>query len=120
TMGLKGKDKGKFTREELDALTQINVVGLKDYDYFTFLNGKAADFSEPRESYFSYDKGLLTLHFTLMLQAPSPITSLALEVYDQEYFIDFQFAGREAVSLVNAPSGCRAAFVAPKDPSMED
>jgi len=42
TQGLESKVKGKFTREELAPLAQVNVESLKDFDYFTVAraNGK--------------------------------------------------------------------------------
>src|SRR5215475_14775232 len=42
TQGLASKEKGKFTREELASLAQVNVDSLKEFDYFTYayVNGK--------------------------------------------------------------------------------
>src|SRR3954462_4970847 len=49
TQGLESKEKGKFTREELAPLAQVNVESLKEFDYFTVAraNGKKADFKPP-------------------------------------------------------------------------
>ena len=33
TQGLESKEKGKFTRDELAPLAQVNVESLKDFDY---------------------------------------------------------------------------------------
>src|SRR5262249_57170771 len=33
--GIEGKEKGKFTREELADLAKINIEQLKEFDYFT-------------------------------------------------------------------------------------
>ena len=35
TQGLDSKEKGKFTREELAPLAQVNINSLKEFDYFT-------------------------------------------------------------------------------------
>ena len=35
TQGLASKEKGKFTREELAPLAEVNVTSLKEFDYFT-------------------------------------------------------------------------------------
>jgi len=36
TQGLDSKQKGVFTREELQPLAEVNVTSLKEYDFFTF------------------------------------------------------------------------------------
>src|SRR5215213_11745679 len=34
--GLEQKEKGKFSREELAPLAEVNVTSLKEYDFFTY------------------------------------------------------------------------------------
>ncbi|MEN3375627.1 MAG: hypothetical protein V7604_982, partial [Hyphomicrobiales bacterium] len=53
TQGLESKEKGKFTREELAPLAQVNVESLKEYDYFTIarVNGKKAPLNGPVDYY---------------------------------------------------------------------
>src|SRR5512140_3283508 len=48
TQGLESKEKGKFTREELQPLAKVNVESLKDFDYFTFatIDGKKVPLGE--------------------------------------------------------------------------
>ena len=40
TQGLASKEKGKFTREELAPLAEVNVTSLKEFDYFTQARGE--------------------------------------------------------------------------------
>ena len=40
TQGLASKEKGKFTREELAPLAEVNVTSLKEFDYFTHARGE--------------------------------------------------------------------------------
>ena len=42
TQGLESKQKGVFTREELQPLAEVNVTSLKEYEYFSYAkaNGK--------------------------------------------------------------------------------
>src|SRR5476649_2459424 len=49
TQGLESKEKGKFTREELAPLAEVNVTSLKEFDYFTFarLDGKKTALTDP-------------------------------------------------------------------------
>ena len=115
TQGLASKEKGKFTREELAPLAEVNVTSLKEFDYFTQAraNGKKADLNPPVDYYLVFDNGLLTLHFTLPLKTPVKTQSLDLEVYDGTYFVDFSFAEKEPVRLVGAPEACKLAVARP-------
>src|SRR5262245_22019588 len=115
TQGLASKEKGKFTREELAPLAEVNVTSLKEFDYFTQarLNGKKAELNPPVDYYLDFTDGLLTLHFTLPFKAPVKAQSLDLEVYDGTYFVDFSFAEKEPVRLVGAPAACKLAVARP-------
>ncbi len=52
--GLESKEKGKFTREELQPLAKVNVESLKEYDYFTYatVDGKKVPLSDPLPDYW--------------------------------------------------------------------
>jgi ABC-type uncharacterized transport system substrate-binding protein len=115
TQGLASKEKGKFTREELAPLAEVNVSSLKDFDYFTVAraNGKKADLKAPVDYYLEFTDGLLTLHFTLPLAAPAKAQSLDFEVADPTYFVDFSFAEKEPVRLTGAPQACKIAALRP-------
>ena len=115
TQGLASKEKGKFTREELAPLAEVNVTSLKEFDYFTQAraNGKQAELNPPVDYYLVFDDGLLTLHFTLPFKTPVKAQSLDLEVYDGTYFVDFSFAEKEPVRLVGAPQACKLAIARP-------
>ena len=109
TQGLASKEKGKFTREELAPLAQVNIDSLKEFDYFTLAraNGKKAEFNPPADYWLEFTDGLLTLHFTLPFTAPAKTQSLDVEVYDGTYFVDFSFVEKEPVRLVDAPQACK-------------
>ena len=115
TQGLASKEKGKFTREELAPLAEVNVSSLKDFDYFTVAraNGKKADLKAPVDYYLEFTDGLLTLHFTLPLATPAKAQSLDFEVSDPTYFVDFSFAEKEPVRLTGAPQTCKIAALRP-------
>jgi ABC-type uncharacterized transport system substrate-binding protein len=107
TQGLESKEKGKFTREELAPLAQVNVDSLKDFDYFTVAraNGKKAD--------LEFTGGQLTLHFTLPLASPVKAQSLDVEMADPTWFVDFSFAEKDPVRLSGAPAECKLAVMRP-------
>jgi ABC-type uncharacterized transport system substrate-binding protein len=115
TQGLASKEKGKFTREELAPLAEVNVTSLKEFDYFTRarLNGKNTELKAPVDYYLEFKDCLLTLNFTLPFKAPAKSSSLDVEVYDNTYFVDFSFAEKEPAQLVSAPQGCTVAGARP-------
>jgi ABC-type uncharacterized transport system substrate-binding protein len=121
TQGLEQKTKGQFTRAELQPLAKVNVESLQEYAYFTYVkvNGKLQKnaLSDPVDYYLEYDpkETVLTLHFTLPFKTPVKAKALDVEVYDPEFFIDFAFAEKDQVRLVNAPAQCSASVVKPHD-----
>jgi ABC-type uncharacterized transport system substrate-binding protein len=115
TQGLESKEKGKFTREELAALAQVNIESLKEFDYFTLanLNGKKTQLKPPVDYYLEFADGLLTLNFTLPLAAPGKAQSLDFEMFDPTWFVDFSFADKEPARLTGAPEGCKLTVLKP-------
>jgi len=115
TQGLESKEKGKFTREELAPLAQVNVESLKEYDYFTIAhaNGKKAELSQPVDYWLDFTDGLLTLHFTLPFKTPVKAENVNVEMYDPTWFVDFSFADKDPVKLVGAPPACQLAVKRP-------
>jgi len=111
TQGLESKEKGKFTREELAPLAEVNVSSLKEFDYFTLAraDGKKADLNPPADYWLEFTDGLLTLHFTLPFKSPVKAQSVDVEMYDPSWFVDFSFAEKEPVHLVGAPAACQLA-----------
>ena len=107
--GLKSKEEGKFTREELAPLAEDTLGSLKEYDYYTYVtvDGKKAQLADPLPDYWlDYRDSTLTLHFTLPLKMPVKAKELKLEVYDPAIFVDFKFAKTTPVKLVGA-SQCK-------------
>jgi ABC-type uncharacterized transport system substrate-binding protein len=119
--GLESKQKGVFTREELQPLAEVNVTSLKEYDYFNYAkaNGKKTLFNDPVDYHLELKDSLLTLHFTLPLKTPMRAQSLELEVYDPAYFVDFSFAEKDAVMLKGAPATCKASVGKPQELTKE-
>jgi ABC-type uncharacterized transport system substrate-binding protein len=119
TQGLDAKEKGKFTREELAELAEVNITSLKEFDYFSFAkaNGKKTPFADPKDYWLDYKDTVLTLHFTLPFPAPVKAKALELEIYDPTYFVDFTFADKAAVTLTGAPAQCRFSVHKPTDPN---
>ena len=102
TQGLESKEKGKFTRQELEPLAKVNVESLKEYDYFTYAtaDGKKALLTDPLPDYWlDYTDSVLTLHFTLPFKTPVKAKELKLEIYDPTIFVDFSWAKDNPVAM---------------------
>ena len=123
--GIETKTKGAYTRDELKPLAQTNVESLKEYAFFTFAkvgsagSQKKEKFSDPVDYYLEYKDATLTLHFTLPFKTPIKTQTLALEVFDPSYFIDFKLDEKDPVALVGAPANCKLAFQRPTDGSAQ-
>jgi ABC-type uncharacterized transport system substrate-binding protein len=109
TQGLESKEKGKFTREELQPLAEVNVTSLKEFDFFTQgkVDGKKAEFEQPIDYFLEQKDDLLTLHFTLPLKTPAATKAIDLDIYDPLYFVAFEFADKEPITLKGAPASCK-------------
>ena len=118
TQGIDTKQRGAFTREELEPLAKTNIESLKDFEYFTMAraNGKRADFVDPPAGYYlEYKDQILTLHFTLPFKTPVKAKDLRIDIYDPEFFVNFDFAEKEPVKLTGAPAACTVAIIKPND-----
>ncbi|SNY90915.1 ABC-type uncharacterized transport system, substrate-binding protein [Cohaesibacter sp. ES.047] len=115
--GLDEDGDGVYSRAELQPLAQVNVESLSEFDFFTDLYEKGAPdsdeaiFAEPVDYWLTYDKGLLTLHFTLpVLEAAKAKVNaqkeVILDVYDPTFFVDFSFSDTSPIKLANAPGSC--------------
>ncbi len=119
--GIETKTKGVYTRDELKPLAQTNVESLKEYAFFTFAkigpkgSQKKEKFTDPVDYYLDYKDSALTLHFTLPFKTPFKADTLAVEVFDPSYFIDFQLNEKDPVTLVGAPASCKLTVERPSD-----
>lgn len=106
-IGVSGK---AATPEELLPVAKVNVESLAEFDYFTFArdaHGKV-EFAKPVDySMTESDDMLATLHFTLPLKTPETVgKAFSFQIYDPTFFVDFEFAKTDPVTLVDAPKGC--------------
>jgi ABC-type uncharacterized transport system substrate-binding protein len=115
--GLDANSDGKLSDAELAPLAKVNVDSLKEYAFFTWLRQgkKSFSFVPPTEYWLEFHGGRLTLFYTLPLKKPVAIQGKAtLEVFDPEYFVAFTFPKDKAVTLTDAPAGCRAEYRPPR------
>jgi ABC-type uncharacterized transport system substrate-binding protein len=109
TQGLEQKQKGVFTREELQPLAEVNITSMKEFEYFTEgkMNGQKVEFGAPTDYFLELKDQLLTLHFTLPLKTPVQTKSVDLEIYDPLYFVAFEFDEKDPITLKDAPPNCK-------------
>lgn len=122
--GLDTNGDGVYDRDELAELAQVNIDGLKEFDYFTFAKLSEAPLKlAPPKDYWLEQKGkILTLHFTLPLQTAvlDSAEGFTFQVYDPSYFIAFDLAKEKPITLATgAPAGCRADISVPAEDALE-
>ena len=107
--GLDTDADGKLSRSELQALAEVNVTSLKEFDFFTFGKAGNADitFQEPVDYWLDHDGSALTLNFTLPASAAAAAETVRLEIYDPSYFVSFSLADEQPAVLEGAPGDCR-------------
>lgn len=117
--GLDANNDGKYDRKELAELAQVNIDGLKEFDYFTFpkLGDTPLKLADPKDYWLEYTNGQLSLHMTMPLDQPvlAEAEGLNFAVYDPSFFIAFDPAKDNPVRLANAPAGCQATIAIPKE-----
>ena len=115
--GLDTNKDGKYDRSELQSLAQVNIDGLKDFEYFTAAEAqkKPLKFSAPVDYWLEYTNNVLILHLTLPLVEPLPAKGQKVSIWieDPSFFIAFDPAKDDPIKLApNAPQGCTAKMAA--------
>lgn len=113
--GLDANGDGVFSQSELEPLTKENMNSLKDYDYFTVIRfaGEKQVFGEVTEFGQIYSNDKLSLHFRVPLATPLDPRSgeIMAKVYDPDFFIAFDYAKEEPVTVIGTlPENCAAAL----------
>lgn len=122
--GLDVNDDGIYDRTELAELAQVNIDGLKEFDYFTHakLNDTPLAIGAPRDYWLDHKDGILTLNFFLPLDEPvlASAPGFTFQVFDPTYFIAFDLAGNDPVRLAEgAPPECHVDIGVPPAVSAE-
>ena len=124
TAGLDTNKDGRLDSAELADLARLNVESLSEYAYFSFVRtglrktGGKAEFSPVTAYRLEHDGRNLTLHFTLpVANARLPVRDARLEVYDPSYFVAFDFAREQPVTVEGGTLSCTAE-IKPPPPSV--
>lgn len=115
-----GLDKdGKFTREALQPLAEVNVKSLAEFRYFTRLKQgqKKIEHGPPENYWIDHDDqtGTLVLNFSLPLTTPLAPgqEGFIVQIADPEYFVAFELEKKAPLTLIKAPAACKLATKAP-------
>jgi ABC-type uncharacterized transport system substrate-binding protein len=123
SFAVQGLDKdgdGKYTREELQPLADVNVQSLSEFGYFTFpkLAGQKLEIQQPKDAWVEVNSdGTVTLRFTSMLVKPvsaAEMKAFSFAIYDPTVYVSFTFADKQPVTLTGAPPACAPKVNAPK------
>lgn len=122
-LGLDSNGDGLTTSDELQPLADWNLVGLADYDFFSYAGGADSQirFAPDGDQRMDYVDGRLTLRYSVSAATPfAATTRFELAVYDPEYYAAVTYAGADDVTLEAAPTHCSLAREAPKplDPAI--
>ncbi|MCB1527208.1 MAG: DUF1007 family protein [Hyphomicrobiaceae bacterium] len=117
--GLDTNNDGNYDRKELAELAQVNIDGLKEFDYFTFpqIGSQPLKLAPPKDYWLEYTDGKLSLHMTTPLEQPvlAEAEGVNFAIYDPSFFIAFDFAKKDPIKLAGAPAGCQASVEVPKE-----
>lgn len=105
---------GTYNQDDLDALLNINLENLKEWNYFTEIKqaGQDLPLGTPKPVSASYDAklGQLTIAFSLPLVAPVTPTKAApvtLQIFDPTYYISIEYVKDAPLRLTGeTENGC--------------
>ncbi|MBI4923204.1 MAG: DUF1007 family protein [Devosia nanyangense] len=108
--GLDTDGDGKVSRAELQPLADDNMVGLAEYQYYTFAGegqGTNLTFAHGSNPTIDFIDNRTTLNFDVALDTPYAIqNALELAINDPEYYVAITFRDANSVRLINAPKNC--------------
>ena len=115
--GLDTNTDGSLSQAELQALAQVNVTSLEEFDFFTFgeAGGSGVSFSQPVDYWLDHDGTALTLNFTLPVVSAKAANTVRLEIYDPTYFVSFALAEEKPAVLEGAAGDCRIDAEGPEE-----
>lgn len=102
---------GKPDPDQLRELAKVNMKGLSEYDYFTYLKvdgvQPAYDPAVDFETYMEDERLAMTFTVALLVPADPRRSSVSYAVYDPTYYIEIAHTGGEPVRFEGAaPEGC--------------
>ena len=106
---------GTLDPPELEEVGKTVLGSIAEWEFYTFVTVKGRDIklTPPHQIRGLFDHGQLTLFFEM-----KPAEPVAFSVYDESYFVAFDFADENSYQLLDLPKSCRKSFTRP-DPDAE-
>lgn len=108
---------GELDPDELDEVGKTVLGSIAEWSYYTFVSVKAGDlaFNPPPEIRALYQDGQLLLFFEMKPKQTVDLksTPVTFTVYDESFFVAFDFADENAFQLLDLPKTCTKAFTQP-------
>ena len=123
--GLDVDGDGVVSRAEQQELADQDLAGLADYQFYTYAGPQGstdnlAMTAGPEGATRDYENGISVLRFSVTPTEPYRFPQpLELAINDPEYYVAITFAGASAVTLENAPEGCRVSLEAGRELAPE-
>lgn len=123
TQGLDADGDGSITPAEMQDLADENLLGLGEFEYYTFAGEGQSDliFRPVGLASMHIQEGRVVMDFAIAPTKPYAIRqALEVEVTDPDYYVAFTFPGSHAATLIDAPAGCTVEAHAPRPLSDAD
>ncbi len=107
--GLDVDDDGSVTPDEMQDLADENLLGLSEFDYYTFAGEGQKDliFRSVPGARMHMENGRVVLQFSIVPTKTYEIgDTLEIEVSDPDYYVAFSFPDSGGAKLSGAPLGC--------------
>ncbi|OZI33513.1 hypothetical protein CEK29_21960 [Bordetella genomosp. 5] len=121
TQGLKKQADGSFSPEILRGMADdwMKALGEPISHYFTRVTVREAmqTYGPPRDARVTWEKGRLALSFELPLATPAKVgpDGVQIDIYDPTYFVAYAFDAPGAITMAQAPAGCKQRYQKPRE-----
>jgi len=106
--GLDTNDDGKYSPDELTVLLNDNLTEMAKTNYYTqtLVDGKPQSYTEAASPQVSFEDGLLSMSFSLVLTTPVQAVGAKINVstFDPSYYIALDLAQQLPASLIGEKS----------------
>ncbi|MBB3951565.1 DUF1007 family protein [Aureimonas jatrophae] len=113
---------GTLDPDELEAVGETVRGSIAEWSYYTFLTtgGRDVKLAPPATIRGLYDHGQITLFFEMKPAEPVDLArdKVTFSVFDESYFVAFDFPDAQHFQLLDLPASCRQDFSRP-DPDAD-
>lgn len=113
---------GTLDDDEVQAVAETVRQSIAEWEFYTFVSigNRDLKLTPPAEIRGLFEKGQLLLFFEMKPAEPVDLKAapVTFSVYDESYFVAFDFADESAFHLLDLPGTCTKAFTRP-DPDED-